>query len=476
MATLSPSRDAVTTINTDGSRYFLHPTDVRGKFTSARRIVGAILLTVYVALPWVKVGGYPAVFLDIALRRFHFFGFTFATQDLWLIFFLISGLGFGLFFVTALLGRIWCGWACPQTVFLDLCRRLERLLEGPADRRRAFDQDSWTKPQKLLRRGAKLVCFFLLAMALAHVFLAYFVSLPQLYSWMRQNPGQHWSMFLFAAFLTVALFFNFAWFREQCCLIICPYGRLQSALTDDDTMVIGYDALRGEPRGKATDPKAGACVNCLRCVQVCPTGIDIRQGFQIECIGCAGCIDACNAVMDHLGRPRGLVRYDSLKGIKRQPRRILRPRLYLYSALLLAGAGAAAYSFSTLRPIDASVTRMLGRPYYITAETVRNQFNVRFINKSEQPQNLHFSLEGAPAGLALIGTGDTVVLRANEEIVLPIVLQENRSDYTGSVIVALSVASADPSYTLRLPVEFLGPDARLLRQERQNATENTSSP
>jgi len=457
MALTLPSRDVVTTINQDGSRNFLHPADVHGRFTEARRFVAVLILGAYVLLPWVKINGYPAVFLDVAERRFHLFGMTFAPQDLWLMFFLITGLGFTLFFVTALFGRLWCGWACPQTILLEhVYRRVERWIEGAASHQRELDALSWAAPKKFLRRGAKVLIF---------VFLSALVSIPQLYGWMRDDPEQHWSAFVFVAALSALLYFNFAWFREQFCLILCPYGRLQSALTDDDTLVIGYDNQRGEPRGKATNPAAGACVNCLRCVQVCPTGIDIRQGFQIECIGCAGCIDACNEVMDKLGRPRGLVRYDSLNGLNGKRRRVLRPRLYLYTALLLIGATAALISFSTLQPIDASIVRMGGRPYFITMDSVRNQFNLRLINKHDAPLSLHFALQGAPVGLQLVGTSSTVVLPPNEETVLPMVLQEDRVGYTGPAKVTLVVTGTNKSFTLPLRVEFLGPDARLLRED-----------
>jgi cytochrome c oxidase accessory protein FixG len=466
MAFTLPSRDVVTTINRDGSRNFLHPADVDGQFTQARRLTAVLIMGAYVLLPWFKINGHPAVFLDVAERRFYLFGLTFAPQDLWLMFFLITGLGFTLFFVTALLGRIWCGWACPQTIFLEhLYRRFERWLEGPAPNRRRLDSQSWVTPEKLIRRGGKAVVFVLLSAIIAHVFLAYFVSIPELYSWMRDEPAQHWSAFLFVGALTGLLYFNFAWFREQFCVILCPYGRFQSALTDDDTLVIGYDAKRGEPRGKAADPAAGACVNCLRCVQVCPTGIDIRQGFQIECIGCAGCIDACDEVMDKLGRPRGLVRYDSLNGLSGKRRRILRPRLFLYTVLLIVGATVALFSFSTLRPVDISIVRMGGRPYFITQVTVRNQFNLRLINKHDLPMSLHFALEDAPAGLRLIGTSNAVILPPGEEIVLPMVLQQSRGGYAGPTQVTLQVSGSDQSFTQSLHIEFLGPDAQLLRAD-----------
>ncbi|HEY9249502.1 MAG TPA: 4Fe-4S dicluster domain-containing protein, partial [Rariglobus sp.] len=255
-----PNRDAVTTIREDGSRLFLHPSDARGRFTSARRWSGWLLIVIYLALPWIPVGGHPAVFLDIADRRFHLFGFTLAFQDTWLMFFGITGLGFSLFFITALLGRVWCGWACPQTVFLEhVYRRVERWMEGDAVARRRLDASAWTLG-KTVRRGGKQVVFFVISAVIAHLFLAYYVSIPELWSMMSAAPGEHWASFVFVFIFTGILYFNFAWFREQLCIVICPYGRLQSVLIDDHSLVIGYDGARGEPRGKVGTPDAGACV------------------------------------------------------------------------------------------------------------------------------------------------------------------------------------------------------------------------
>ena len=325
-----PNREAVTTINRDGSHKILHPADVSGKFTHWRRLLALTLIGVYVSLPWIPINGNPAVFLDVLNRRFHLFGLTFAAQDLWLAFFFISGVGFSLFFVTALFGRLWCGWACPQTVFLEhVYRRIERWIEGDATHRRRLDQQAWDF-HKLSKRGLKQVIFAFISLIIAHLFLAYFISIPQLYVWMTSNPKEHWGTFVFVFVASGLIYFNFAWFREQLCLVICPYGRLQSALIDDDSIIIGYDEARGEPRGKATITGIGDCIDCTRCVQVCPTGIDIRQGLQIECIGCSNCIDACDAIMTKLNRPQGLIRYDSQNGLAGKKKRILRPRIILY--------------------------------------------------------------------------------------------------------------------------------------------------
>jgi cytochrome c oxidase accessory protein FixG len=310
-----PTLETLSTIRTDGSRKFVHPADVKGRFTSGRRAAGALLLLIYIALPWIPVRGYPAVFLDVQERRFHFMGLTLATQDLWVGFFLITGLAFALFYMTALLGRLWCGWTCPYTVFMEhVYRRVERLIDGDATARRCLEDAPWTR-RKIVKRALKHGVFLLISAVIAHVFLSYFVSIPKLYEMMKGPPTQHVRAFAVVTFLTGALYFAFSWFREQFCIILCPYGRLQSALTDDHTVLIGYDEARGEPRGKAGSTH-GACIDCRRCVQVCPTGIDIRNGLQLECIGCAACVDACDDIMTKLKRPTGLVRYDSYVGLK----------------------------------------------------------------------------------------------------------------------------------------------------------------
>ncbi|HEY8992114.1 MAG TPA: cytochrome c oxidase accessory protein CcoG, partial [Luteolibacter sp.] len=335
----SPDLDSVTTIGRDGSRVFLYPADVRGHWASLRRVAGALLIAIYAALPWIPVNGKPALFFDVAQRRFHVFGLTLVPQDLWVMFFGISGLGFTLFFVTSLLGRVWCGWACPYTVFLDhVYRRIERLIEGDAVARRKLAAAPWTAG-KILRRGAKQSLYALSSALIAHVFLSYFLSVPRLYENIQEGPLAHATEFGIVACLTLVLWFCFGWFREQFCIVMCPYGRLQSALTDDDTLIVGYDENRGEPRG-AKGKTTGDCIDCFRCVNVCPTGIDIRNGLQMECIGCTACIDACDSVMTKIGRPKGLIRYDSLNGLNGKPRRWWRPRVMAYTVLGLLGLAA----------------------------------------------------------------------------------------------------------------------------------------
>jgi cytochrome c oxidase accessory protein FixG len=453
-----PVRDLVTTIREDGSRRFLYPADSSGRFALARRLTALVLIGVYLLLPWIRVGGYPAVFLDVAQRRFHLFGLTLAAQDLWLLFFLISGLGFGLFFVTALLGRIWCGWACPQTVFLDhVYRRIERWIEGDAVRRRHLAAAPW-RGGKILRRGAKHAIYLVLSAAIAHLFLAYFVSIPAVWAMMRDAPTTNWGSFVFIAVATGIVYFNFAWFREQLCIVICPYGRLQSLLTDDHTLVIGYDSGRGEPRGKPDVPGVGDCVACDRCVNVCPTGIDIRHGLQLECIGCAACIDACDEVMARLGRRKGLVRYDSLAGLAGRPRRWVRPRMVVYGALLLLGASVAGWSISGIRPAVLGVTRMIGAPYYLDGESVRNQFLVRLVNKRSEKLTLTLEVRGLPAGATVTGLGAPVEIAPMGEELRPLIVQEPRSQSASAAAFEVDATDASGTFRLSRALEFLGPE------------------
>ena len=462
---LRPIIDSVTTIDVDGSRRDVHPADVHGRFTQARRWSGWGLIAFYLVLPWIPVNGHPAVFLDIAERRFHFFGYTLAAQDTWLLFFGVTGLGFALFFLTALFGRLWCGWACPQTVYLEhVFRVIERWIDGDAPARRALTAAPLSAA-KAAKRVAKHALYILASLLITHLFLSYFVSLPEVWNMMHYAPGEHWAAFVFVFVSAGILYFNFAWFREQLCIVICPYGRLQSALTDDHSMVIGYDEKRGEPRGKLGTPDAGACIACNRCVQVCPTGIDIRHGLQLECIGCAACIDACDDVMTKVHRPKGLIRYDSFIGLGGGRTRWVRPRTVVYFIMLLVGLAVATFAFSTVKPASFLVYRMSGAAYFVDRDDVRNQFMVRLLNKLSVPATLTVTAEGLPSGVKLVGFDAPVTLAAQAEQASPLVLIVERHAYTGPFHFTVRVEDASRSFQLSRVVEFIGPDPKLLEEE-----------
>jgi cytochrome c oxidase accessory protein FixG len=472
--TPQPSLESLSTVRADGSRRYVYTADVSGRFARLRRASSAVLLVVYLALPWIPVHGYPAVFLDVENRRFHLFGLTLAAQDMWLLFFLISGLGFSLFFVTALFGRVWCGWACPQTIFLDhVYRRIERWTEGDAVRRRAL-RDAPVGLEKIARRTAKHALYLLVSAVVAHMFLAYFASVPSLWRMMEAAPTEHWSAFVFIGALTGALYFNFAWFREQLCVVLCPYGRLQSVLVDEHSLIVGYDRARGEPRARLREARepaaghAGDCVDCHRCVAVCPTGIDIRQGLQLECIACTACVDACDEVMDRLDRPRGLIRYDSQAGLNGRRTRWIRPRTALYGLLLMVGAGVATWALSTVRPANLGVTRMIGAPYIVDSAFVRNQFLVRIVNKRTDTEQFVLEMDAPRADLRQAGFAGPVEVPPLGEIVQPLVLQEPRSSYSGPFPFVVRVRDGAGQFELERKVRFLGPDLELLREANQD--------
>lgn len=450
-----PKRGAIGAINDDGTRNFIHPSDVEGRYQTLRQLSAVLLIGLYVALPWIPINGHPAVFLDVAHRQFHLFGFTFTPQDLWLVFFLITGLGFTLFYLTALVGRVWCGWACPQTVFIDhVYRRIERWMEGNATERRHLDAAPWDA-RKILRRGAKQIVFALLSLVIAHVFISYFVSLPKLYEMIRHSPLENWSIFLAVFLLAGLLWFNFAWFREQFCIILCPYGRLQSALLDEDSVVVGYDPIRGEPRGRK-GTTTGDCIDCLRCVKVCPTGIDIREGLQMECVNCAACIDACDTVMTKIDRPKGLIRYASSNELAGGKTRWIRARTILYTALLLLGAMAMTLALSTLQAFQVSALRMAGAPYYLDEGAVRNQFMLRITNKRNRPIHAEVEVFGGSSNLSWSGFQDGIDVPALSEEFRPLVVTIPRAEVDGKFPLKIEVSTRTGS-TISRAVSFLGP-------------------
>ena len=393
----TPDLETPFVFNADGSRNFLHPADVRGRWQRRKNVVYAALIAFYLALPWVGVGGHPAALFDIPRRQAFLFGLALTGEDFWLLFFVLSGAGFALIVATSLWGRVWCGFACPQTVFLEgVFRRIERLVEGPRDTRIRRNLGPLTG-DKLARKLAKHGIFIALCVAIAHAFLAYFIPARELLGIVRAAPTEHWTAFLWATVMAALLYFDVAWFREQTCLVVCPYGRFQSALIDDDSVVIGYDAARGEPRVKATET-GGDCIDCRRCVVVCPTGIDIRNGTQMECVQCTACIDACDNVMDRVGRPRGLIRYASLNGIERGERLKVTPRLVGYTVVLLALGVLFAFLLFTRSDVQTTILRAQGALFQkMPNGRFSNLYTVRVVNKTSREVPIRLRLE-APAG------------------------------------------------------------------------------
>ena len=425
-ATLSAPRVAeepvLSTLNRDGTRRWLRPKLWRGRFLRWRRAVAWALIALFTLIPYLRMGGKPLILLDVTRRQFTLFGTTFLPTDTALLMLLLVGLFLAIFWLTAVYGRVWCGWGCPQTVYMEfLYRPVERFIEGGPRAQSELDSRPWL-PRRLLKHAA----FLGLSMFLAHTFLAYFVGVEQLRRWVTGSPLEHPAAFLVMATTTALMFLDFGWFREQVCIVACPYGRLQSVLLDRRSLIVGYDYGRGEPRGTYRNRRAsrhesaethtgesrgarvmvrgdspgarvwGHCIDCRACVGTCPTGIDIRQGLQMECIHCTQCMDACDAVMDRIGRPRGLIRYSSGDELAGAPRRLLRPRIVVYPALMLLVWGALGVALAQRPPAEVTVLRGLGSPFtLLPSGEVSNQLRVKIVNRGSAAR--HYRIELAEA-------------------------------------------------------------------------------
>lgn len=454
MATLG-KYEYTNSIHADGSRRRLYPADVRGRFQNLKKLIHPLMILNFLVLPLIKVGGDRLLLLDVHNRMFFIFGMSFNAQDIYLVFFLVTGLAFTLFFITAVVGRIFCGWACPQTVFLEgLYRRVERWIEGPQSR--FFKNASAKNKTHYRNRILKYSLYVLISVVIAHFLVLYFVQMGVFVEMYQNGIDSHPIVFAWLVFLTFLLTFNYGWFREQLCVVICPYGRLQSVLTDDDSLVIGYDPNRGEPRGRVKDENRGDCIDCGRCVEVCPTGIDIRNGLQMECIGCANCIDACDEIMDKIGQPRGLVRYDSYNGLTQQPTKILRPRIYAYAVLLAVGAVISSFMFAKRTSFEANMIRNTGAPYLLVDDRIQNQFEIHIVNKDRFERTFVIS---TPEMQGVTFTIPIEELRlpkfGNQRI--PVFVSMPKSEFEAPFELEVQIQKTDHPDTITARSQFLGP-------------------
>lgn len=400
-----------------GKRVFIFPARATGFWRRWRTVSEILLVIFFLVLPWVKVGGHQALLLDIAGRRFSVFGLTFWAHDAPLIFFILAFLTIGLAFITAVWGRVWCGWACPQTVFIDgVFRRLEYLIVGSHIQQRNLAKAPWDV-KKFLRLGLLWTLFLAASLIIAHSFLAYFVGAERLVEMTQHNPRENWTIFVVMAFITAVILFDFGWFREQFCIIMCPYSKFQSVLMDDDSITVSYDTVRGEPRKGLVKPgeREGDCINCYKCVAVCPTGIDIRNGLQLECIGCTACIDACDEVMDKIEKPRGLIRYATGNALKGLATRLFRPRVAIYSVLLVAVVAALVFSVSRRQDLTVTVLRGKDTPFQVIqnpdgSEQVINHFKMSIKNQTFGGISVKLALpeELTKSGVEIVTQSDTL--------------------------------------------------------------------
>ncbi|MCK6598616.1 MAG: cytochrome c oxidase accessory protein CcoG [Bdellovibrionaceae bacterium] len=382
---LDPER--LSMLDDQGHKKVIIPAEVKGFWRNKRDYFYAVLILFFLILPWTKINNTQTILLDLPNRKFAIFGVTFWAHDAPMVFFVLAFFTIGLAFITSIWGRVWCGWACPQTVFIDfIYRRIEKWIEGNYIQRRELEKQDMNF-KKFIKKITKWFLFFIVSSLIAHSFAAYFVGSVSLTEWILSGDiSLHMTTFLIVSSITLVLLFDFGWFREQFCIIMCPYGRFQSVLMDHGSLAVLYDEKRGEPRKglpASADGKKGDCVSCNRCVQVCPTGIDIRKGLQMECIACTACIDACDEIMEKVKKPKGLIKYNT---ISEKQNKIFSARSLIYLSILVLSGISLSVLLYNRTDVHVALLRATDSPYQIIknndgSEAIMNHFKLHIKNQ-----------------------------------------------------------------------------------------------
>jgi len=441
----------------------IHPREIAGRFATLRTTAVFVLLGVFYLFPWLRWDGHQAVLFDLPARKFYVFGLTFWPQDFFWLTWLLIIAGISLFFFTALAGRLWCGYACPQTVWTEVFLWIERACEGRRNQRIKLDSSAWTR-DKILRKTSKQFLWITLSLWTGFTFVGFFTPIINLGREVASASLGGWESF-WIVFYAFATYGNAGFLREQVCKYMCPYARFQSAMFDHDTLIVSYDVARGETRGarsKSAVPAAlglGDCVDCDACVQVCPTGIDIREGLQIECIACASCIDACDAVMDKMRYPRGLIRYATENMIAGRKRRILRPRILVYGGLLTLLLVTFAWGITHRSSLIIEILRDRNALYREASDGgIENSYTLKIVNKSQAAQHFHLRVDNAAS--AQIAGGAAIDLASGEVGSLPLTLRAPPTLGVGMHAIVLAVSNDDGTVAGTQTAQFYSPEKR----------------
>ena len=399
-------RDSVGTIDQKGKRKYIFPKKPKGSLYNKRTIASMLYLIVFFSLPLIKVNGEPLIMLNILKRKFILFGQIFGPQDFFI--FALGMITFMVFIIlfTVVFGRVFCGWACPQTIFMEMVfRKIEYWIDGDFNKQQQLKAMPWNG-FKIRKRALKMIVFYLISFLIANYFMAYLISMDEVMRYVHEGIAAHSGTFFALIVFTSIFFFVYYWFREQVCIVVCPYGRLQGVLLDKNSIVVAYDYLRGEPRGKksAGDAAVGDCIDCKACVRVCPTGIDIRNGTQLECINCTACIDACDEIMDNLGRPKKLIKYASENNIVKKEKLKITGRIKAYSVVLLLIISALVFLLATRDDVDVTILRTQGMVYQkMPGGYIGNLYSARMFNKTHKDIKINLSIPSEDGTIEIIG-------------------------------------------------------------------------
>ncbi len=456
-------RDHIGTVDAQGKRIWVYPKKPKGKYYTARTYVSWVLLAFLFGIPFISWNGEPLMLFNVLERRFIILGVVFTPQDMHLFALAMITLFVFIVLFTVIFGRIFCGWVCPQTIFMEMVfRKIEYWIEGDANQQRKLNAQPWSST-KAGKKALKHAIFFSLSVLIANTFLAYIIGKEELFKIISEPISAHLSGFVALIIFSAVFYFVFSWFREQVCVVVCPYGRLQGVLLVPDSIVVAYDYLRGEPRGKIRkdrkeeQPKLGDCIDCKMCVHVCPTAIDIRHGTQLECVNCTACIDACDEVMDKVGRPRGLIRYDSLNGIAEGRKSIFTTRAKAYSAVLLLLIAAQVFLFATRAELQAVVLRTPGMLYQRVEEGyISNLYNFQIFNKTNHDiTTVEFRLRDAAGRIRLVGQNPGVGRQSRAEGAFFVDMEESQPlGRKNRIIIDVYVAGEKKAH---VRTNFLGP-------------------
>jgi cytochrome c oxidase accessory protein FixG len=453
-------RDHLATVTAEGKRKWIYPKKPSGRFYNARTVFSIFLILFLVIVPFIKVNGHPFLLFDFVNRNFILFSIPFGPHDFHLFALAIIALAIFIILFTVIFGRVFCGWACPQTVFMEMVfRKIEYFIEGDFKEQIKLKQAPWTS-NKIFKKTLKHVIFFAIAFFISNIFLSYIIGMDELKKIVTAPPSKHLAGFISMLAFSGTFYWIFSYFREQVCTLVCPYGRLQGVLLDQDSIVIAYDNVRGEPRGKLkkNEPKGnlGDCIDCYLCVDVCPTGIDIRNGIQLECVNCTACIDACDTVMDKIDRPRGLIRYDSLRGIEKKEKFRFTPRMALYSTILVLLISILSYLLITRSDFSINILRTPGLLFQEQPnDKYSNIYDLNIINKTFNHAPIQLRLKDINGELKLLG--DEISLKPQEKRDSKFLLILPKSSITKmNTPITISVFSKD-KLLKEIKTSFLGP-------------------
>jgi cytochrome c oxidase accessory protein FixG len=456
-------RNTIATVDEHGKRVWVYPKKPSGFFHNKRVIVSVTLLALLFAGPFITINDRPLFLFNFFDRKFIIFGQVFWPQDFVLLAIVLLTFFVFIILFTVVFGRIWCGWLCPQTLFMEMVfRKIEYLIEGNAMDQRKLNTGPMTS-QKISKKALKHFIFVAIAVLIAHLVMAYIVGYKQTLEIVTHAPGENKAGFIGLVTFSGIFYYVFAFFREQACIVVCPYGRLQGVLLVKESIVVAYDWIRGEPRGKikksqVTTEKKGDCIDCKLCVYVCPTGIDIRNGTQLECVNCTACIDACDDVMLKIGKPKGLIRYASYNSIKDGVLKLINVRVIGYSAVLIALLSLLSFTLLTRSDVETTVFKVAGTLYQKTDDGfITNLYNIEFVNKTFEELPLQMKVESPATATISRADGNTILVPAEAMLKAVCFIKIPARDIKSArTVVTVGIYHGDELIE-KVKIKFIGP-------------------